>query len=146
MDRMERFDDIPGGLPRAPRFRLHLWAQYRRGRSDSWHDATTINVSRSGLLLCTTDSIDPESTSTADPKSTSTATPGATPGATRCAALEVRFVLSFGPLDAPLSTVRCRGLIVRVEPRPDAEPGVLMAVTITRYAFRRDTAVAWIAQ
>jgi hypothetical protein len=121
MERMERFEYVVGGRPRAPRFPLRLCAQYRRDPSDPWHDATTANVSRSGVLLCTAEPIEPGST------------------------LEISFVLSSGPLDAPLSSIRCRCRIVRVEPRLDAEPGMLVAAAITRYAFRRDTPFASIA-
>jgi hypothetical protein len=65
---MECWDYLPGGVPRAPRYALQLDVRYRHDAPDpadartAWHTAQTIDVSRSGMLFTTDESIAPGTT------------------------------------------------------------------------------------
>ncbi len=132
--RMERFDEIPGGRPRAPRYWVQLRAYYRGAPAEAWHEATTINMSRTGVLFTTADAVS-------------------------CGmSLEFRVEIDIGPAEAPVvATIDCQCRTIRVEPRRDAgietarggsatasasdsaraSPGATVAARIERYAFRR---------
>ncbi len=105
---LERFDKMAGRLPRAPRYPLRLRAQYRRTPTDSWHEATTINMSRSGVLFSTTEPVPRETT------------------------LELRIQLALDQTKvAPaFGTIECHCRIVRAEPQR-------AAAIIERYTLRR---------
>ncbi len=113
--RMERFDEIPGGLPRAPRYWVQLRAYYRGAPADAWHEATTINMSRTGVLFTTADAMS-------------------------CGmSLELRVEIDIGPAETPvIGTIECQCRTIRVEPRDaGAGAGTTVAAKIERYAFRR---------
>jgi hypothetical protein len=105
--RSGRFDEMPRGVPRAPRYSVQLHAYYRGAPADAWHEATTINMSRTGVLFTTADAL-------------------------RCGTpLELRVEIDIGPAEAPvIGTIECQCRTIRVEP-----PRV--AARIERYAFRR---------
>jgi hypothetical protein len=117
-EQFERCDEIPGSLPRAPRYPLRLRACYRGTPADWWRAATTINMSRSGLLF----SIDEPATADVLPEMT----------------LEVSILLALGEADATaFTTIECHCRAVRVDHRLGAEPAVLVAAIIERYTFHR---------
>jgi hypothetical protein len=105
--RIERFDEMPGGVPRAPRYSVQLRAYYRGKPADQWHEATTINMSRTGVLFTTADALP-------------------------CGiALELRVQLDIGLAEARvLGTIECQCRTIRIEPQR-------VAARIERYAFRR---------
>jgi hypothetical protein len=96
---------------RAPRFPLHLVLRYRRIGEDTWRQAQTENISRSGVLFRTEDPFEVN-----------------TP-------VELSMVLATGVVRRDAAEVLCRGRVVRtVAPTENAEaPG--SAVAIEDYAF-----------
>jgi hypothetical protein len=114
-ERFERFDAKPDGMPRAPRYDVRLLAHYRRDAHEPWRDAMTINLSRSGVLFVTTQpDIQPEM------------------------AVELSVLLAVDRGGASeFTTIECQCRSVRVDTRPDAEPGLLVAAIIERYTFCR---------
>ncbi len=61
--RKEIFDGpIPqkdGYVARAPRFPIEAKMQYREGGESAWHEGTTINISRSGVLFKSDRTLEP---------------------------------------------------------------------------------------
>ena len=94
--------------PRAQRFDLRVPVRYRAFGGDDWHEGSTENMSRTGLLF-RTDRLLPVSTS-----------------------IEMLVALPIGPGGAE---IRCRGRVVRTLPSaaPDSLPAV--AATISTYRF-----------
>jgi hypothetical protein len=109
---MDHRHSAPADMPRATRFPLRLRARYRRGRSGGWHPATTVNVSRTGVLLR-----------------------GLEPIAVGCL-IDVVFRLSDSLLDRPSAVVFCHCRVVRTQPAPD-HADVLIAAEIAMYDFAR---------
>jgi two-component system cell cycle sensor histidine kinase/response regulator CckA len=99
-------------LSRAQRFQLHLPLKYRQLHEEKWHDGTTRNISRSGMLFQSEDLLQPN------------------------VILEINLVLP--PEIAGLSPteVVCRGEVVRTE-RPDkTEMPPALAARILQYHFQ----------
>lgn len=91
-------------VPRAPRFPIPLLLRYRCGPA-AWCEATTLNVSRTGLLLRPARALPAEG--------------------------DVDLVLTLPPCDAfPRARVRCRASVIRRE-----EGDGLAALAIRRYCF-----------
>ncbi|PYQ04008.1 MAG: hypothetical protein DMF83_19495 [Acidobacteria bacterium] len=103
---------------RAPRFSIEIPFYFRQRGEDSWREGMTDNISRSGVLFRTTETLE-ESTP-----------------------LEMHFALPLEVPGQPGALVACRGRIVRTVPAdsPDALPA--MAATISRYRFVRRKALA----
>jgi two-component system cell cycle sensor histidine kinase/response regulator CckA len=102
----------PSPLSRAQRFQLHLPLKYRQLHEEKWHDGTTRNISRSGMLFQSEDLLQPN------------------------VILEINLVLP--PEIAGLSPteVVCRGEVVRTE-RPDkTEMPPALAARILQYHFQ----------
>ena len=96
--------------PRAPRFDLRVPVRYRALGGDDWHEGSSENMSRTGLLF-RTDRLLPVST-----------------------AVEMLVTLPVGPGGAE---IRCRGSVVRAVPpaSPDSLPA--LAATISNFRFLR---------
>ncbi|HSK08755.1 MAG TPA: PilZ domain-containing protein [Vicinamibacterales bacterium] len=78
----------PAPVPRAPRFPLAMPLRYRSRRTGAWHEATTLNVSRTGLLVRPACGLPPGS--------------------------PVDLVMALPPCDAfPLARVRCLAAVAR---------------------------------
>ena len=92
---------------RAPRFQLNLPIQYRPAGGAEWHQGTTLNISRSGVLFRTVPTArDSEATLTVD------------------VPVEIKILLSGSPAGA--GELTCEGRIVRLE-TPDADSLALAA-------------------
>lgn len=102
---------------RAQRFNLHLPLKYRLLGEDGWHQGTTENISRSGLLFQAEESI---------PAS---------------AQLEINLVLPAEIAGLASAEVVCRGEIVRtVDPASNIHPS--LAAKILQYHFQHGSQVA----
>jgi hypothetical protein len=108
---VEQWEDIEGGIPRAPRFPLRLAMSYRQSGASAWQGATTENVSRSGVLFRAPRSPDP------------------------FGPLDMTFVLPAHVLGEPEARVLCRGQVVRVGSYPTGESAI--AATILEYELMR---------
>jgi hypothetical protein len=99
-------------LSRAQRFQLHLPLKYRQLHEEKWHDGTTRNISRSGLLFQSEDLLQPN------------------------VILEINLVLP--PEIAGLSPteVVCRGEVVRTEQPAKTEMPPALAARILQYHFQ----------
>ncbi|MGA2415071.1 MAG: ATP-binding protein [Candidatus Sulfotelmatobacter sp.] len=102
----------PSPLSRAQRFQLHLPLKYRQLHEEKWHDGTTRNISRSGLLFQSEDLLQPN------------------------VILEINLVLP--PEIAGLSPteVVCRGEVVRTEQPAKTEMPPALAARILQYHFQ----------
>ena len=98
---------------RARRFALHLPVYFRQPHSTTWLEGTTENISYTGVLFRSTHPLVPETS------------------------LELRLQLAIGPKLNNASEIRCRGAVVRVEPRSAAETPVALAVSISDYRIVR---------
>lgn len=88
-------------INRAPRFPLEVPIQYRKSGMLNWHDGTTLNISRTGVLFHTDENLK------ADLK------------------LEIRISL---PQD---TTLTCQGTIVRMEPTVSTETKTGLAAKLS---------------
>src|SRR5690242_14117290 len=95
-------------MPRAHRFAIATKVRYRETGTRTWREATSVNISRSGVLLV--------------------------PGATLHvgARIELILTLSESKTDPPPADVRCTGRIVRVTSDPTR-----MAVAVESHGFIR---------
>jgi hypothetical protein len=98
---------------RARRFALHLPIYFRQPLSGTWLEGTTENVSYTGVLFRSPYPIVPE-----------------TP-------LELRLQLAIGASLNHASEIRCKGAVVRVEPRNAPESPIAVAVAISDYRIVR---------
>jgi PAS domain S-box-containing protein len=102
----------PGSPTRAQRFQLRLPLRYRRVGEKDWHDGTTENISRSGMLFKTEEVVQPNSQ------------------------LEINLVLPAEIAGLTATEVVCRGEVVRtVEPHGEALSPAL-AARILQYHFQ----------
>jgi len=114
---MERWEELEGATPRAPRFPLEFPLLYRAGEDLPWQVGHGTNISRSGLLFRAEQPLRMR------------------------APLELSFVM---PVSIPgdyAATVVCQGHVVRQAPR-SSRGGVLVAATIDSYRFHRDRTAA----
>jgi PilZ domain len=112
---MECWEYVTGRLPRAPRFALPLYARYCVDHGDGWHDATIVNISRSGALF-----------NTAHVIAAGTGTLGG-----------LTIVVSRDALAAMAVSIRCRCRIVRIERATDTRSGIHVAAAILSTVFQR---------
>jgi PAS domain S-box-containing protein len=97
---------------RAQRFQLHLPLRYRRLGESDWHEGTTENISRSGMLFKAEEALQPS------------------------AQLEINLVLPAEIAGLSATEVVCRGEVVRtVAPRGEAMSPAL-AARILQYHFQ----------
>jgi hypothetical protein len=98
---------------RAPRFIIEIPFYFRTRGEGSWREGMTDNISRSGVLFRTNETLE-----------------SSTP-------IEMHFALPLQVSGQPGAVVACRGHVVRIVPAdsPDALPG--FAATISRYRFVR---------
>ena len=97
---------------RAQRFQLHLPLRYRRLGEKQWHEGTTENISRSGMLFNSEEALQPSSQ------------------------LEINLVLPAEIAGLSATEVVCRGEVVRtVEPRGETLSPAL-AARILQYHFQ----------
>ena len=97
---------------RAQRFQLHLPLRYRRVGESDWHEGTTENISRSGMLFKTDEVLQPSSQ------------------------LEINLVLPAEIAGLSATEVVCRGEVVRsIEPQGGAVSPAL-AARILQYHFQ----------
>lgn len=97
---------------RAQRFQLHLPLRYRRLGENTWHDGTTENISRSGMLFQAEELLQPS------------------------AMLEINLVLPAEIAGLSATEVVCRGEVVRtVEHNGDTLTPAL-AARILQYHFQ----------
>jgi CheY-like chemotaxis protein len=100
---------------RAPRFQLHLPLRYRRIGDETWHEGTTENISRSGMLFQADEMLMPSSQ------------------------LEINLVLPKEIAGLSATEVVCRGEVVRsIEPH-DTTLSPALAARILQYHFQHGT-------
>jgi hypothetical protein len=98
--------------PRAPRFPIHASVQYRELNKQDWHEGTTVNISRTGILFQTDCDVLPQT------------------------ALEMRVSFPAEVTGASAMNVVCWGPVVRkIADIPLSNPTV--AASIQRYRFSR---------
>ena len=108
---VERWENIRGGIARAPRFPLMLSMLYRPSGESAWHAARTENISRSGVLFRGERPLD------------------------LYARVEMAFVLPAKVSGQTEAHVICSGRVVRVAAVPSGDAGVPVAAAITEYRF-----------
>lgn len=100
------------GPSRAQRFQLHLPLRYRRLGEKMWHEGTTENISRSGMLFHADEPLQPASQ------------------------LEINLVLPAEIAGLSATEVVCRGEVVRtVEPHGE-QLSPALAARILQYHFQ----------
>jgi hypothetical protein len=100
--------------PRAPRFPIQTTVHYRVSGEHDWHEGTSINISRTGVLFKAEDDLPPQTV------------------------LEMRIQFPAELTGDTPTNVVCWGPIIRrgwVE-HPDSHPA--LAALIVRYRFTRD--------
>jgi len=103
---------VPSSLARAQRFQLHLPLKYRQLHEEKWHDGTTQNISRSGLLFQSEDLLQPN------------------------VILEINLVLPAEIAGLSPTEVVCRGEVVRTERPAKTEMPPALAARILQYHFQ----------
>ena len=97
---------------RAQRFQLHLPLKYRRLGEQLWHEGTTENISRSGLLFQAEESLQPSSQ------------------------LEINLVLPAEIAGLSATEVVCRGEVVRTIEANGGALNPALAARILQYHFQ----------
>ena len=103
---------------RARRFALKLPVYYRESDSPTWLKGTTENISHTGVLFVSSSPLAPE-----------------TP-------LDLRLEVAVRIKGRGPSEVRCKGLVVRLEPRSAPQTPIALAVAISDYRIVRHQSVA----
>ena len=98
---------------RARRFALHLPVYFRQPQSPTWLEGMTENISYTGVLFRSSSPFVPETS------------------------LELRLQLAVGTKQDHASEIRCKGAVVRVEPRNAPETPIAIAVAIRDYRIVR---------
>jgi len=104
----------PDQVARAPRFPIQAPFSFRAGGEKIWHEGTTINISRSGVLF--------KSDLVLDPKTV----------------LEMRIAFPPEMTGDTETNVICWGPIVRWQPHSAEESYHSLAASFFRYRFQRD--------
>jgi hypothetical protein len=102
---------------RARRFALHLPVFYREADSPTWLRGTTENISHTGVLFLSTSPMAPETT------------------------LDLRLKVAVRSKSGRPAEVRCKGLVVRLEPRNAPNTPIALAVSISDYRIVRQQPV-----
>jgi hypothetical protein len=102
---------------RAQRFQLHLPLRYRSLGEKKWHEGTTENISRSGLLFQAEELLQP------------------------AAQLEINLVLPAEIAGLSATEVVCRGEVVRTVTPEGAEVSPALAAKILQYHFQHGSHV-----
>jgi PAS domain S-box-containing protein len=100
---------------RAQRFQLHLPLRYRRLGENAWHDGTTENISRSGMLFKAEEALQPT------------------------AMLEINLVLPAEIAGLSATEVVCRGEVVRTVEHNGESVTPALAARILQYHFQHGT-------
>jgi len=103
-------DPLPSS--RAQRFQLHLPLRYRRLGEKNWHEGTTENISRSGMLFKAEEALQP------------------------AAQLEINLVLPAEIAGLSATEVVCRGEVVRTVPGNGETVNPALAARILQYHFQ----------
>jgi PAS domain S-box-containing protein len=103
-------DPVPS--TRAQRFQLHLPLRYRRLGEKGWHDGTTENISRSGMLFQAEEALQPS------------------------AQLEINLVLPAEIAGLSATEVVCRGEVVRTVQSENEAMNPALAARILQYHFQ----------
>jgi hypothetical protein len=110
-------DDAPAKadqVARAPRFPIQAPLSFRAGGEKAWHEGTTINISRSGVLFKSDLALDPKTV------------------------LEMRIAFPPEMTGDAETNVICWGPIVRRQPIGPEEHFHSLAAAFFRYRFQRD--------
>lgn len=103
---------------RARRFALHLPVFYREADSATWLRGTTENISHTGVLFLSSSPMAPETT------------------------LDLRLKVAVRSKSGGPAEVRCKGSVVRLEPRSASQTPIALAVAISDYRIVRQQIVA----
>ena len=107
---VERSREVPP--TRAQRFQLHLPLRYRRLGEKAWHEGTTENISRSGMLFQADEVLQPNSQ------------------------LEINLVLPAEIAGLSATEVVCRGEVVRTIENQGSAMNPALAARILQYHFQ----------
>ena len=103
---------------RATRYDLHIPLKYRPVGESQWREATTENISRSGVLFRADEKISPKTQ------------------------LEFNLVLPVGPAGPAPAEVVCRGEVVRRDDSHNRNTGRILAAKIVQYHFEHGAKTA----
>ena len=98
---------------RAQRFPIQTLLRYRRADEGEWREGTMVNISESGVLFETDQSVWPDTE------------------------IEMRFSLCTGGSGEKLAEVVCHGLIARAVSEPGSTRVKALAARITKFHFQR---------
>lgn len=104
----------PNYVDRAPRFPIQTSLHYRQGGEVDWHEGTTVNISRTGILFHPDHDIDLQTV------------------------LEMRIIFPTEITGTAPTRVVCWGPVVRSETSTGLEPLPMIAASILRYRFSHD--------
>jgi hypothetical protein len=107
----------PQTADRARRFALRLPVYYREPDSPTWLKGTTENISHTGVLFLSSYPLPPE------------------------AALDLRLEVAVRTKGGVPAEVRCKGSVVRQEPRSVPQSPVALAVSIRDYRIVRQQSI-----
>ena len=103
---------------RARRFALHLPVYYRESDSPTWLRGTTENISHTGVLFLSSSPMAPETM------------------------LDLRLRVAVRSKAGAPAEVRCKGSVVRLEPRNAPQTPIALAVAISDYRIVRQQIVS----
>jgi PilZ domain len=106
-------DKVPRIAGRARRFSLRFPVYYRQLDSPTWLQGTTENISHTGVLFLSSSPLAPETT------------------------LDMRLKVAVRTKGGGPAEVRCKGLVVRLEPRNEPRTPIALAVAIRDYRIVR---------
>ena len=106
-------DKAPQIADRARRFALRFPVYYRELDSPTWLKGTTENISHTGVLFLSSSPLAPETT------------------------LDMRLKVAVRTKGGGPAEVRCKGSVVRLEPRNESQTPIALAVAIRDYRIVR---------
>jgi hypothetical protein len=104
----------PEYIPRAFRYPIHMLIRFRKSGTADWHEGTTVNISRTGILFQSDMNIPPRTL------------------------LEMQIILPYEVSGEPQPNVLCWGPVVRLDSKLTEEGRTALAAVISRYRFGHD--------
>jgi hypothetical protein len=104
----------PEYVPRAFRYPIHMVIRFRKSGTTEWHEGTTVNISRTGILFQSNMNFSPRTL------------------------LEMQVILPYEVSGEPPANVLCWGPVVRLDSELTEEGRTALAAAISRYRFGHD--------
>jgi hypothetical protein len=111
---LEASSSHPEYAPRAFRYPIHTNIRIRKSGTADWHEGTTINISRTGILFQSDMDLPPRTL------------------------LEMQIILPPKVPGEPQANVLCWGPVVRLDSKLTEEGRTALAAVISRYRFGHD--------